>query len=67
MLRQQQTEKLNDRLALVLRRMDQAYQDKLDGKISEDFWLRKAAEWQAEEQQIRTSLQTLIAHGQSVS
>jgi site-specific DNA recombinase len=61
MLRQQQTEKLNDRLALVLRRMDQAYQDKLDEKISEDFWLRKSAEWQAEEQQIRTSLQALIA------
>jgi site-specific DNA recombinase len=29
--------------------MDQAYQDKLDGKISEEFWERKFAEWQTEE------------------
>ena len=39
--------------------MDQAYQDKLDGKISEEFWMRKAAEWQAEESQIRSSMQEL--------
>jgi site-specific DNA recombinase len=39
--------------------MDQAYQDKLDAKISEEFWARKSAEWQAEETQIRTSIQEL--------
>lgn len=39
--------------------MDQAYQDKLDGKISEDFWTRKASEWQAQEQQVKASLQAL--------
>jgi site-specific DNA recombinase len=61
MLRQQQTEKLNDCLAVVLRPMDRAHQDKVDGKISEEFWLRKSAEWQAEEQQIRTSLRALAA------
>jgi site-specific DNA recombinase len=33
----------------------------VDGKISEEFWLRKSAEWQAEEQQIRTSLRALAA------
>src|SRR6267154_1476749 len=41
--------------------MDQAYQDKLDGKISEEFWMRKSVEWQAEENQIRTSMQGLEA------
>jgi hypothetical protein len=30
--------------------------DKLDGKISEEFWERKAAEWQAEEEQIQHAI-----------
>jgi hypothetical protein len=45
----------------VQRRMDQAYQDKLDGKISEEFWARKASEWQSEEQRILSSIQSLRA------
>jgi hypothetical protein len=32
--------------------MDQAYLDKLVGKISADFWERKNAEWLQEEQQV---------------
>jgi site-specific DNA recombinase len=35
---------------------DQAYTDKLDGKISEDFWQRKITEWQAEEQRVGMAL-----------
>jgi hypothetical protein len=35
---------------------DLAYQDRLDGKITEEFWVRKSAEWQKEEMQIRESL-----------
>jgi hypothetical protein len=31
--------------------VDQAYQDKLAGKISEEFWMRKSGEWQEEENQ----------------
>ena len=58
-IRRQQGERLAQRLAQVHRRMDQAYQDKLDGKISEEFWLRKSVEWQAEESQIRASMQGL--------
>jgi hypothetical protein len=54
----QQSQRLEQRLAQVHRRMDQAYQDKLDGKISEEFWMRKSVEWQAEENQIRASLQS---------
>ena len=39
--------------------MDQAYQDKLDGRISEEFWVRKSTEWQIEEQQIQSSIGAL--------
>ena len=35
---------LNARFSAVHQRMDRAYQDKLDGKIPEDFWERKLAE-----------------------
>ncbi len=58
-IRRQQGERLQQRLTAVRRRLDQAYLDKLDGKISEEFWTRKAAEWQAEEQQILFALQGL--------
>jgi hypothetical protein len=47
---------LQPRLSAVRRRMDQAYQDKLDGKIPEDFWERKMAEWTAEERSIHDAL-----------
>jgi site-specific DNA recombinase len=36
--------------------MDSAYSDKLDGKISEDFWQRRQAEWQSEELRITSRL-----------
>ena len=36
--------------------MDQAYADKLDGKIPEDFWERKMSEWRSDEQQIEIAL-----------
>ena len=34
--------------------MDTAYSDKLDGKITEDFWQRKQADWQKEELRIKS-------------
>ncbi len=40
-------------------RLDQVYLDKLDGKISEEFWTRKSAEWMAEEQQVAFAVQGL--------
>jgi site-specific DNA recombinase len=58
-IRRQQGERLQQRLSAVRRRLDQAYLDKLDGKITEEFWTRKAAEWQAEEQQILLAVQGL--------
>ena len=36
--------------------MDQAYSDKLDGKIPEEFWQRKMSDWQAEEQHIEMAI-----------
>jgi site-specific DNA recombinase len=47
-----QQARLQQRLSSVRNRIDQAYQDKVDGKIQEEFWLRRSTEWQAEEQQI---------------
>jgi len=58
-LQKQQRERLQQRLTSVHHRLDQAYLDKLDGRISEEFWARKAAEWQAEEQQIQLAVQKL--------
>jgi site-specific DNA recombinase len=58
-IRAQQAGLLQQRLEQVNRRMDQAYLDKLDGRISQEFWSRKSGEWQAEEEQIRASIQSL--------
>jgi hypothetical protein len=43
----------------VRRRMDSAYTDKLDGKITEEFWQRKQAECQAEEARVTTQIQEI--------
>jgi site-specific DNA recombinase len=58
-IRKQQGERLRQRLTAVRHRLDQAYLDKLDGKISEEFWNRKSAEWIAEEQQVLLAMQGL--------
>ncbi len=42
-------------------RLDQAYQDKLDGKITDEFWERKAAEWQSEEPQVIAAIREVEA------
>jgi site-specific DNA recombinase len=58
-LAKQQHERNAQRLSQVQRRMDQAYTDKLDGKISEEFWVRKSKEWQEEANRIQTSNQAM--------
>ncbi len=50
---------LVQRLAAVRKRMDRAYQDKLEGKIPEDFWERKMSEWRTEEQQIQMAINAI--------
>ena len=57
--RQQQS--LERRRASLQQRIDGAYQDKLDGKITEEYWQRRAAEWQTEELQILNRLTALEA------
>ncbi len=39
--------------------MDHAYPDKLDGKIAEEFWGRKQADWMREEEEIAAALEAL--------
>ncbi len=58
-MKRQERERLEKRLASVRRRLEQIYLDKLDSKVAEDFWLRKSAEWQQEEQQIMLAMQAL--------
>ena len=55
----QEQHRLQQRLAGIRARLDQAYCDKLDGKITEDFWQRKTDEWQQEEQQALLALNVL--------
>jgi hypothetical protein len=54
-----QRNSLEQRLAAVQRRMDQAYQDKLDGNIPQEFWERKMLEWTQDERQIQAALTRL--------
>jgi site-specific DNA recombinase len=58
-IRKEQGERLKQRLSAVRHRLDQAYLDKLDGKITEEFWNRKSAEWMSEEQQVLSALRGL--------
>ena len=58
-VRKEQEDRLRQRLTGVRHRLDTAYADKLDGKITEEFWTRKSAEWQAEEQRIQLAIQAL--------
>ncbi len=48
--------RLQKRLSAIRTRMDQAYLDKLDGKITTEFWERKNTEWLREEQQVQFAL-----------
>ena len=50
---------MSSRLSVLNKRKGQAYTDKLDGKIEEEFWSQQMREWQAEERQIAAELETL--------
>lgn len=60
---QSEGERLRARLAQARRRIEQAYLDKLDGKITEALWAARSSEWNQEEEQIQTALDGL--HRQS--
>ena len=50
---------MHQRLTQLRRRLEQAYVDRMDGKITGGFWEAKSAEWQEEEQEILASLREL--------
>lgn len=56
MERQQRMTGLKQRLATLRARMDQMYEDKLDGKIEEGFWARKMNESLEQERQLESDL-----------
>jgi site-specific DNA recombinase len=55
-IRRQKVDRLQQRLTTVRRHLDQAYLDKLDDRITEDFWRGKSTEWRDEEQCLLTSI-----------
>ncbi len=57
--RQEQIAALKQRLTALRTRMDQLYEDKLDGKISEEFWTRRQAEYCDQERSLKTALSGL--------
>ncbi len=54
-----QRTRLDVKLTTIRDRMDRAYTDKLDGKITEDYWERRMKSWSAEEQQISKAIERL--------
>ena len=50
----QERARLERELVALYGHMDAAYTDKLDGKITESFWQRKQADWQAEEIRVKS-------------
>ena len=51
-------ERLQAELARVRARMDAAYEDKLDGKISEEFWERRSAEWRERRLELQAAIES---------
>jgi hypothetical protein len=47
------------RLAALRTRMDQMYEDKLDGRIDDEFWTRKNNEWHEHERNLQSELSNL--------
>jgi hypothetical protein len=50
-------DELNKRYDLILQRLDRLYDDKLDGKITEVFYQRKAKQYSEEEEEIASAIQ----------
>ncbi len=57
--RQEQLTAMKHRLTALRTRMDQMYEDKLDGQIDEEFWTRKTNEWREQERQLQGGLERL--------
>ena len=57
--RQEQFMALQQRLAALRTRMDQIYEDQLDGKIDQELWTRKQTQYREQERTLETSLTNL--------
>jgi site-specific DNA recombinase len=55
----EQRSRLRERINRVRNRLDQAYVDKLDGRIDDDLWARKSDEWHSEEQRLCAEIMSL--------
>jgi site-specific DNA recombinase len=58
-LRQEQAALIRQRLSAVRARMDKIYDDKLEGKISEEFWQRKQNEHRQQERSLEAQLSSV--------
>jgi site-specific DNA recombinase len=61
-VRHQRMSETQQRLATLRTRMDQMYEDKLDGKIDDEFWTRKMNEWREQERTLESQLSSLGTH-----
>ena len=50
---------LEERIAVIQKRLDTAYLDKIDGKITEDFWRYQTDKWMKEKEDLALKL---LAH-----
>ena len=57
--RQKRIVATQQRIAGLRARMDQMYEDKLDGKIDNEFWTRKMNEWREQERRLESDLSGL--------
>jgi hypothetical protein len=57
--RENRRDRTQQRLAALRTRMDQTYEDKLDGKIDDEFWSRKMNEWREQERTLESELSRL--------
>ena len=61
---------IEQRLSAIRSRMDKMYEDKLDGKIDEQFWSRKMFEWREQERSLQgaaESLRTSVPQNRALS
>ena len=57
--RQKRIAVTQQRIAVLRSRVDQLYEDKLDGKIGDEFWTRKMNEWREQERSLESELSGL--------
>lgn len=53
------SESINQQIKILTRRIDGLYADKLDGKISEEFWEKRNIEWNNQKDTLLNKLQSL--------